>query len=46
MIKIVVAMGKNKEIGVDNQLLWHVLKDLKDCMDLTSGHPIIMGRKT
>ena len=46
MITIVVAMGKNREIGADNQLLWHLSKDLKHFKELTSGHPIIMGRKT
>ena len=46
MITIVVAMGKNREIGADNQLLWHLPKDLKQFKELTSGHPIIMGRKT
>ena len=46
MITIVVAMGKNREIGADNQLLWHLPKDLKHFKELTSGHPIIMGRKT
>ena len=46
MITIVVAMGKNREIGKNNQLLWHLSKDLKHFKDLTSGHPIIMGRKT
>ena len=46
MTTIVVAMGKNREIGVDNQLLWHLPKDLKHFKELTSGHPIIMGRKT
>ena len=46
MTTIVVAMGKNREIGVDNQLLWHLPKDLKHFKEITSGHPIIMGRKT
>lgn len=46
MITIVVAMGEKNEIGSDNQLLWHLPKDLKHFKDLTSGHPIIMGRKT
>lgn len=46
MITIIVAMGKNREIGADNQLLWHLPKDLKHFKELTSGHPIIMGRKT
>lgn len=43
---IVVAMGSNNEIGKENQLLWHLPKDLKHFKDLTSGHPIVMGRKT
>ena len=46
MISLIVAMGKNREIGKENQLLWHLPKDLKHFKDLTSGHPIIMGRKT
>jgi dihydrofolate reductase len=46
MTTIVVAMGEKNEIGADNQLLWHLPKDLKHFKDLTTGHPIIMGRKT
>lgn len=46
MITIVVAMGHNNVIGADNQLLWHLPRDLKHFKNLTSGHPIIMGRKT
>ena len=46
MTTIVVAMGKNNEIGLENQLLWHLPKDLKHFKEMTSGHPIIMGRKT
>ncbi|MFT3918751.1 dihydrofolate reductase [Cloacibacterium sp.] len=46
MITIVVAMGKNREIGANNQLLWHLPKDLKHFKELTTGHPVIMGRKT
>lgn len=46
MTTIVVAMGEKNEIGADNQLLWHLPKDLKHFKDLTSDHPIIMGRKT
>ena len=41
-----VAMGEKNEIGAGNQLLWHLPKDLKHFKDLTSGHPVIMGRKT
>ncbi len=46
MITLVVAMGMNREIGIDNQLPWHLPKDLKHFKEITSGHPIIMGRKT
>lgn len=46
MTTIVVAMGEKNEIGADNKLLWHLPKDLKHFKDLTSGHPVIMGRKT
>ena len=46
MITLVVALGLNREIGVDNQLPWHLPKDLKHFKEITSGHPIIMGRKT
>lgn len=46
MITLIVAMGKNREIGRDNQLLWHLPKDLKHFKEKTSNHPIIMGRKT
>ncbi len=44
---IVVAMSKkNRGIGKDNRLLWHIPEDLKRFKALTYGHPIIMGRKT
>ena len=46
MMTIICAMGINNEIGLNNQLLWHLPKDLKHFKNLTSGHPIIMGRKT
>jgi dihydrofolate reductase len=46
MVTMVVAMGEKNEIGFDNQLLWHLPKDLKHFKEITSGHPVIMGRKT
>lgn len=46
MITIIAAIGKNNELGKDNQLLWNLPKDLKHFKNITSGHPIIMGRKT
>lgn len=45
-IVAVVAMGKNRELGKDGKLLWHIPDDLKRFKALTMGHPVIMGRKT
>ena len=45
-ISIVVAISENNAIGKDNQLLWHLPADLKHFKEITSGHPILMGRKT
>ena len=45
-ITIIVAKAANNIIGNDNQLIWHLPNDLKRFKALTSGHPIIMGRKT
>ena len=46
MIALVVAMAENRVIGKDNQLIWRLPADLKFFKNLTTGHPIIMGRKT
>lgn len=46
MISIVAAIGRNRELGKDNKLLWNIPDDLKHFKEVTSGHPIIMGRKT
>lgn len=45
-IAMVVAISENNAIGKDNQLLWHLPADLKHFKNITSGHTIIMGRKT
>jgi len=45
-VAAVVAIGKNRELGKDNKLLWHIPDDLKRFKELTKGHPIILGRKT
>ena len=45
-INIVVAIGKNRVIGKNNQLIWKISDDLKRFKAITSGYPIIMGRKT
>jgi dihydrofolate reductase len=46
MITIIVAAAQNNSIGKKNQLIWHLSNDLKRFKKLTSGHHIIMGRKT
>lgn len=45
-VVIIVAAGENDAIGKDNKLIWHLRDDLKRFKKLTSGHHIIMGRKT
>ncbi len=45
-ISIIVAIGRNREIGAKNKLLWKIPEELKRFKEITSGHPIIMGRKT
>ncbi len=46
MIALIVAIDQNNAIGKDNQLLWHLPKDLSFFKNVTSGNAIIMGRKT
>ncbi|MGL5245703.1 MAG: dihydrofolate reductase [Sarcina sp.] len=46
MFSIIVALDKNNLIGKENSLIWHIPADLKRFKELTSGHKIIMGRKT
>lgn len=46
MLSIIVAKAKNNIIGKNNQLLWHLSDDMKRFKALTTGHPVIMGRKT
>ena len=45
-ISMIVAYGNNWEIGLDNQMLWHISEDFKNFKAITSGHHILMGRKT
>jgi dihydrofolate reductase len=45
-IYIVVAIATNNAIGKNNELLWHLPKDLKHFKQITSGHTVVMGRKT
>ncbi len=46
MITIIAAAGINNELGKDNDLVWHLPDDFKRFKKLTTGHHIIMGRKT
>ena len=46
MLSIIVAKAKNNIIGKNNSLVWHLPEDLKHFRKLTTGHTIIMGRKT
>ncbi|WP_010177430.1 dihydrofolate reductase [Aquimarina agarilytica] len=46
MIILIAAAAENNALGKDNDLLWHLPDDFKRFKKLTSGHPIIMGRKT
>jgi len=45
-ISIIVAIAQNNAIGKDNQLLWHIPQDLKRFKALTTGHTIVMGKRT
>ncbi len=46
MISLIVAVAENNAIGRNNELLWHIAEDLKYFKSTTTGHPVIMGRKT
>lgn len=46
MISIIVAVAENGVIGDKNALLWHISEDLKHFKAVTTGHPVVMGRKT
>ena len=46
MITIIAAAGQNNELGKDNDLIWHLPDDFKRFKTITTGHYIIMGRKT
>lgn len=45
-LSIIVAMARNRTIGINNTLPWRIPEDLKHFKSLTMGHHIIMGRKT
>ncbi len=45
-LSLIVAMTRNRVIGINNQLPWHLPEDLKYFKEVTMGSPMIMGRKT
>ncbi len=45
-VTIIAAIAQNGVIGDKNALLWHIREDMVHFRTLTSGHPVIMGRKT
>ncbi|MCF7816111.1 MAG: dihydrofolate reductase [Candidatus Pacebacteria bacterium] len=45
-ISIIAAVGRNRELGKKNELIWRISDDLKRVKALTMGHPIIMGLNT
>lgn len=46
MLSIIVAIAQNGVIGDKNSLLWHIKEDMRFFRTTTSGHAVIMGRKT
>ncbi len=46
MLSFIAAIGKNRELGVNNGLPWSLPDDLQYFRDTTRGHSVIMGRKT
>ncbi|MDA3952238.1 MAG: dihydrofolate reductase [Bacteroidales bacterium] len=46
MLSIIVAVAENNVIGRDNDLIWHLPRDMKHFKETTTGHHVIQGRKT
>lgn len=46
MFSIIAAIGKNRELGLNNQLIFHIKEDMKFFRETTTGHPVIMGQAT
>lgn len=45
-LTLIAAVARNRVIGINNQLPWHLPEDLQHFRHVTRGHPVIMGRKT
>ena len=46
MFSVIAAVGKNRELGKKGELIFHLKDDMKFFRETTSGHKIVMGRKT
>lgn len=46
MIAIIAAVGKNRELGKDGGLVFHIREDMRYFKEVTMGHKVVMGRKT
>lgn len=46
MVSVIVAVGKNREIGKNNQLLFDIPEDMQRFIEVTRGHTVVMGEKT
>ncbi len=45
-VSLIAALARNRVIGRDNSLVWHIPADLAHFKKITHGHPVVMGRKT
>lgn len=46
IISVIAALGRNRELGLDNKMLWRIKEDWKHFKGTTMGHTLLMGRKT
>ena len=46
IVSVIVAYSKNLAIGLDNKMLWRLSDDFKNYKKITTGHCLVMGRKT
>ncbi len=46
IISMIAAVGRNRELGANNDMLWHIPEDFAYFHRVTRGHPVIMGRAT
>lgn len=45
-VSMIAAVGKNRELGKNNDLIWHFKEDMKFFRETTTGNTVVMGRKT